>query len=440
VTVRKPLMEMLKSGSRSHGDALVRRQRRVSLNIVQSHCARRPPGTRLAWAVFGILAGVVVALAGAVVALVCLLLNRHTAEPVPQPAAIAPTAVATEKQPEESAVAAGESVLNCKGFVLPVQRVVVSPKVGGMIVKLHISEGCRVKKGDVLAELEDVDYKADFLRAQSAVETARRQIKEAETSQPKEFGQAEAELERSKVELAQSKSDFERSRELFFKHKALSKVEYELSETRFREAQHHVRSMDCALGRMQISLGQKIAAARTQLEDTEADLVKARWRLENCMVRAPSGGTILKKNAEEGNLINPVAFNDSFSLCELADLSELEVELAIHDHDFCKVKRGQRCKVRTEAFPERIYDAVVSRLMPVGDRRLSTLPIRVKIKVPQGDEGTYLKPEMIAVVSFLGDSAIARLGDAEKASNSTPRKQGLPATSSMPHRAVPASG
>ena len=91
---------------------------------------------------------------------------------------------------------------------MPVQRILVSPKVSGMIVKLNIREGCHVKKGDVLAELENVDYHADFLRAQWAVETARQQLAEAETNQPKEIGQAEAEMERAKVELAQLQADF----------------------------------------------------------------------------------------------------------------------------------------------------------------------------------------------------------------------------------------
>jgi len=308
-----------------------------------------------------------------------------------------------------------------------------------MIVKLHIHEGCRVKKGDVLAELEDVDYKADFLRAQSAVETARRQLKEAETSQPQEVGQAEAEMERAKVELAQLKADFERACELYGK-KALSKVEYESAATKYRAAEQHLRSMGYALGLMHISLCQKVAAAHTQLDDAEADLVKARWHLDNCMVRAPSSGTILKKNAEEGNLVNPVAFNDTFSLCELANLAELEVDLAIQERDICKIKPGQRCKVRTEAFPDRIYDGVVSRLMPVANRTQSAIPTRVKIKVPQDEGGIFLKPEMVAVVSFLGDAAIARLDDAEKAAQHSLNKGGQPSPSSTSHRPLPASG
>ena len=194
--------------------------------------------------------------------------------------------------------------------------------------------------------------------------------------------------------------------------------------------------MDYALGVMRVLLSQKVATAHTQLEEAESDLVKVRWRLECCTVRAPSSGTILKKNAEEGNLVN-----NGLSLCELANLSELEVELAIPERDIRKIKPGQQCRVRTEAFPDRIYDGVVSRVMPVANRDQSAIPIRVKLVVPQEEEGIYLKPEMIARVSFLGDAAVARLNDAGKGSSPSPlHRQCQPAPLGTRHRSLPACG
>ena len=117
------------------------------------------------------------------------------------------------------------------------------------------------------------------------------------------------------------------------------------------------------------------------------------------------------------------------------------MELAIQERDIGRIKPGQRCKVRTEAFPDRIYDGVVSRLMPVANRSQSAIPIRVKIAVPQDDEGTYLKPEMIAVVSFLGEAAVARLDESENAQRrATSRKERLPAPLSTLRRRLPADG
>ena len=152
---------------------------------------------------------------------------------------------------------------------------------------------------------------------------------------------------------------------------------------------------------LESSRGKKVAAAEAEVREAEADLVKARWRLDNCKIRAPIDGTILKKNAEEGNLVNPIAMNGSYSLCDLADLSDLEVELTIEERNISKVIPGQKCKVRTDAYPERVYEGVVSRLMPIADRNKAAIPVRVKVTVPREEEGIYLKPDMTAMVSFL---------------------------------------
>jgi multidrug resistance efflux pump len=146
---------------------------------------------------------------------------------------------------------------------------------------------------------------------------------------------------------------------------------------------------------------ERIELARAEVRQAEADLAKVQWRLDNCTIRAPISGTILKKNAEEGNVVNPVAFNGSYSVCDLADLADLEVDLSIQERDIARVRVGQRCQVRPEAFTDRVYEGVVSRLMPIADRAKGAVPVRVKLRVPADEEGVYLKPEMSAVVSFL---------------------------------------
>jgi multidrug resistance efflux pump len=403
MSIRNPVIEMIASEQPQGGDVPACQSASTSLPLHPALTARRHSAARLAWAAIGTLAGAVVALAGVVLVLSYLLLKRPSASTVAAPAAATTPGAQSSAKPAGSS---GDSILDFKGYILPVQPVVVSPKVSGTIVKLHCGEGCRVKKGDVLAELEDIDYKADFFRGQWAVETARQQLAEAETSQPKEIGQSEAEMEKGKLELAQLQADFERARDLYYKQ-AASKTEYEEAETRFRAAEQHMRSMDYALATMRLALAQKIATFHTQLEQAEADLAKDRWRLDCCTVRSPSSGTILKKNVEEGSLASSGA-----SLCELANLSELEVEVAIPECDIRKIRPAQRCKVCTEAFPDRVYAGAVSRVMPVANRVQSAIPIRVKIAVPQDEEGVYLKPEMIAQVSFLSGAASARLEDA----------------------------
>jgi multidrug resistance efflux pump len=144
-----------------------------------------------------------------------------------------------------------------------------------------------------------------------------------------------------------------------------------------------------------------VAVSNAQVDQAAADLAKAEWQLNNCIIRAPTSGTILKKNAEEGSLVNPIAMQGFYSLCEMADLSDLEVDLTIQERDISKISQGQSCKVRAEAFPDRVYEGKVSRLMPTADRSKGAIPVRVKVTVPANEEGVYLKPEMGALVSFL---------------------------------------
>ncbi len=382
---------MHNSSDSTDGPDSALRKRVLSLRLSQDKVSRGG-GSKLAWTVAALLAVVVVVL-------IYLLLQRGPAEP--QTAASPDEG--TGKASATPTASSGNIALDSKGYIMPVQRILVSPKVSGMITKLFILEGRRVKKGDVLAQVEDIDYRADLEHVESTLEAARQRLGEIETSRPQEIGQATAELARSKAEFAQLKADFERSRELYFKQKALSQLEYELAESKFRAEEQHVRSLEFALGLMDSSRGKRLAAAQAEVKVAQADLAKAQWRLDNCTIRAPINGTILKKNAEEGNLVNPIAMNGSFSLCDLADLSDLEVELTIEERDISKVSTGQKCKVRTEAYPNRIYEGVVSRLMPVADRSKAAIPVRVKVTVPQDEEGVYLKPDMIAMVAFLNE-------------------------------------
>lgn len=299
----------------------------------------------------------------------------------------------------------GNIALDSKGYIIPVRQILVSPKVSGMIMKSFILEGKHVKQGDVLAELERVEYEADHQRATAALDLARHRLGEIETSQPKEVGAAEAELDEARAQMAQTKSDYERCQELFKNKTAISQQDFELAQSKHLAQEQRVKRLEYALGLMESSRQKRIAAAKAEVSQAEADLAKAKWRLDNCTIRAPITGTILKKNAEEGNIVNSIAFNGSFSLCDLADLADLEVELTIQERDISKVHVGQKCRVRAEAFPERVYEGTVSRLMPIADRAKGAIPVRVKIRIPREEEGVYLKPEMGAIVSFLNEKS-----------------------------------
>jgi HlyD family secretion protein len=302
----------------------------------------------------------------------------------------------------------GDVALEAKGYIIPAHQILVSPKVSGMILKLNVEEGRRVTKGDVLAVVESTDYAADYERAKANARLMRERLRELENgNRPEEIQQAEAELRETEAVVPQLEAELKRTTELRRRSSA-TQQEFELAESKYLAQLQRAERLRFAHKLMQLGPRQeRIEVAKAELAQTEADVVKAEWRLGNCTIRAPITGTILKKNAEEGNIINPIAFNGSYSLCDMADLSDLEVDLNIQERDISVVQVGQQCRVRAEAYPERIYEGRVARLMPIADRAKGAIPVRVKITVPANEEGVYLKPEMGAIVTFLNAGATA---------------------------------
>jgi HlyD family secretion protein len=302
--------------------------------------------------------------------------------------------------PANTAAASGDVVMESKGNIVPVHEIQVSPKVSGMVEKLYIEEGKRVKKGDVLAELEKINYVASRDHAKAALEEAQQNLLVLTEYRQREIDQAKARLDEATAQRKQLEIDYRRSLKLR-PSGALADRDYEQAESAHQAMLEHENALRVDYELLQHGpRDNQIQAVRKKVAQAEADLVTAEWNLDNCTVRAPITGTILTKKAEEGNIVNPIAFNISASLCDMADLSDLEVDLTIQERDIAKIFQNQRCKLRPEAFPERIYEGSVSRLMPKADRAKGAIPVRVKVTVPRDEEGVYLKPEMGVIVSF----------------------------------------
>jgi HlyD family secretion protein len=326
-----------------------------------------------------------------------------------------------------SGVASAENghrvVLESKGYIIAAHQILVSPKVSGTVTRLTFEEGKRVKKGDVLAEIEDVDYRTDYAHSLGECELARQKLLELEHgNRPEEIEQARAQLQESEANLITLEADWKRVQQLRGA-KVATQADFDASLSKFQAMTRQIERMRFAYKLMLAgSRKEKIDQAKADLQTAQSNVEKAKWKLDNCKIRSPITGTILRKNAEEGNLVNPIAFSGSVSLCELADLSDLEVDLTVQERDISNVFKAQRCVVRSEAYPDRVYNGVVSRLMPIADRAKGAIPIRVKLTVPREEEGVYLKPEMGAVVTFYAAEATPKTSGDKPVASAKPGK------------------
>jgi len=336
------------------------------------------------------------------------------------------------------AAPAGKIALESKGYIIPEQQILVSPQVSGRIIELNFDAGQQVEKGFVLAILDSTEYRADLARARATLELARQQQNEALVgNRPDEIRQAEADLEETKSNRDQAERNWRRKLELREKG-IVTAQELDDARSSFDALASRYAKLEATFRLMQE--GPRIERkniAGFQVDQAEAEMTRAQWRMDNCTITAPISGTILKKNAELGNLVNPIAFNGSFSLCDVADLSRLEVDLSVQERDISKVFQGQKCRVRAEAFSDRFYEGVVSRLMPIADRAKGAIPVRVRLKVPKDEEGVYLKPEMGAIVTFYEEKSDMPIR-AEMQSLETPEMS--PASKEKPVSALDAAG
>lgn len=353
-------------------------------------------GSKLPW--------LLVVILSAAVAYLLLVGNPFAATPEASKSLEASTAAPSTVEstsPSASTSPIAGPVVESKGYIIPEQQILVSPQVSGRVLELNFEAGQRIERDFVLAVLDSTEYRAEYERVTAQLEAAQENLAELrEGSRPDEIKQVKAELAEAETNLEQAERDYRRLKDLVTNGFG-NKQDYETAESQYRMIKKRVDKLSATTQLMVDGpRSERKRAAEAQVRQAEAELRRVKWRLDNCIIVAPISGTVLKKNAELGNLVNPVAFNGSFSLCDMADLSKLEVELSIQEREIAKVKKGQRCKVQPEAYMDRSYDGVVSRLMPIADRAKGAVPVRVRLKVPADEEGQFLKPEMGAIVRF----------------------------------------
>lgn len=313
---------------------------------------------------------------------------------------------------------AGTVQLEVKGYIVPASQIAVSPiDVAGRVVKLNVVEGMFYEKGTALAQIDPTSFQAAAAEAQATLTaaeqrlaSARQKLIELTAVLEAEKSQVAALIEEARATRTRAESEWQRVQGLAGispQERVQYRTDWEAAEARLKKLSADEDILLQGRPARIASATADVAAADADVRASAARLTQSKWRLDNCTIRAPISGTVLTKKAEEGNLVNPMAFAaTSGSICDLADLRDLEVDLKIPEREISKVRVRQACRVRPDAYADKTYDGWLDRIMPIANRSDSTVNVRVKVKLPAGEApGTYLKPEMGAVVTFLAGNA-----------------------------------
>jgi multidrug resistance efflux pump len=306
----------------------------------------------------------------------------------------------------------GEVAHEATGYVIAAHQIQISPQVGGEIVWLdpRFKEGAIYQKGERLAEIDPVIYAAQLKSAQAALAVAQTNLQQVESgSTLKEIEAMEAQVKNlaAKLEMAQLDEKYNRAAGT-----GASRSDLEKSIVQVKIDQAAYESQRQTLAKLKVSLEEQRQVCKAQVQKSQADVEQATKQLKNCTIVAPTTGIVLSKKAELGGYVNPLAFGAAGYLCEMADLGDLEVDLAIQERDIDKVFAGQECTIQPKAFTDSEsfkkvhpvgYHGRVSRLMPVADRSKGSVSVRVAIdkeQIPPGEAGFFLRPDMSVLVWF----------------------------------------
>jgi RND family efflux transporter MFP subunit len=126
---------------------------------------------------------------------------------------------------------------------------------------------------------------------------------------------------------------------------------------------------------------------------------------------APFDGTVLRKNADVGEIMAPLAgaASSRAAVVTIADLSSLEVDADVAEANITRVKIEQACEIRLDAYPEQAYQGYVSKIVPTADRAKATVMVKIRFK----SYDRSVLPEMSAKVNFLAHDAATQKGDKE---------------------------
>ncbi len=257
------------------------------------------------------------------------------------------------------------TVLNASGYVVAQRKAAVSSKSTGRLAYLGVEEGSRVKKGQVMASLENEDLIA-------ARDQARAQIREAEAG-----------LSSAQAELIDAELQYKRYKTLV-RQDLVSRQDFDMSEARYKKAKAGVASAQA-----------HIRTARAKLEEAEAALGYS-------YIRSPFDGVVTTKYADVGEVVAPfgAAANARAAVVTLADLNSLMVEADVAESNLDKVSQGQPCEISLDAIPDRRFAGEVHMIVPTADRAKAT--VLTKVKFLEKDD--RILPEMSAKVAFLSRS------------------------------------
>ena len=271
------------------------------------------------------------------------------------------------------------------GKIEPITKVEIKSKASGIVKKLDVDAGDKVKRGQVLAELDREEIAA-------RVAQARAQLQASDAS----LHASEADLERAKVDA--EGVDVPMLQRAYQRAQGMAK-EGVVSAAALDDANRNyvmaVNKQNGARAQL-IVLKAKIGQAEAQVEQDRANLTQLTEQLSYTTIESPIDGVVLSRDVEVGDAVSSILVLGSGAtlVMTLGDTSEVYVKGKVDESDIGKVYLGQPARIKVESFKDKTFTGKVTKIAPMGVEKdnVTTFEVRASINNPGGE----LKANMTA--------------------------------------------
>ncbi|MCO6044532.1 efflux RND transporter periplasmic adaptor subunit [Aeoliella sp. ICT_H6.2] len=300
------------------------------------------------------------------------------------------------------------------GTVMPSQRATIGSAVDGRVIECNIEEGDRVEAGDALAQLLTETIRLEVKSAKSELQYLQAKLEELENgTRPEQIEQA-----RAKMAAAKARSDYrverrERLRDLAERSTAVTEDEWREALMAAAEAQELYAEATAVYDEAQAGPRKEaIAQAKAQVEMQQAVVNRLEDQLTKHTISSRFAGYVVTKNTEAGSWVNR-----GDVVAEVVGVDTVEVVVQVLEQGVPYVTRGREDKTVTVRVPalsqtesEGKFDGTVLAVVPQGDVRARTFPVKVSIPNQSTELGPLIKPGMYAEVDLaMGTSPQAML-------------------------------
>jgi multidrug resistance efflux pump len=275
-----------------------------------------------------------------------------------------------------------EEPLEYVGTTQPVREVSLRAQVEGRLLSLPVDRGDPVKKGQILARLDDSILQTNVTQSQAELTALQSEVSRAQT----QVKNAQAQAEQVRAELKQAQVDAARLRSLSASG-AIPQQQAELAQTEAATAQQRLNAAIAQIATEQ----QAVAAAQGRVEAQRATIAQAKERQSYTLLASPITGVVLQKTSEPGNLLQPGG-----EILRLGDFNSVKVVVPLSELALSEIQVGQSVQVRLDAFPKEELTGKIARISPAADASARQLPVEIEIPNSNGKIGSGL----LARVSF----------------------------------------